>query len=388
MNWMAYRGRKRSIAIASGGGGDSFTWYTGLNKANIPFHAGAGEYGAQRTIQEPSAPQGPFTDVTASSAAELATHIYTPGRRITLTGNIAASGFSASNISDVDIIVPPGILWNSPVLGGASSTLTRVRIRGSTVGSHSGGQVHQLWIFGTGTDLIIDGIDSSGTSDFFCMNLGPAGGFQRTAVVNCRFMAGGFAIGSTHSDLVVAGCSMLTGNDLTFTEDEAYGIRCYFETNDTVVIFNNDIRSNPSRTVSSHARFRCHPDAGLGYVWIDSNIFVERVENWICWVDAAAGGGSGDAAAVWFTNNQVISTGTGTSGSQDTPRLMGGDTNFAYVENNDFFSDNFTSNSSIGLTGITNGSSARSGNTYSGLSSDPSWLAGTPGDPSSIDYEP
>lgn len=390
----------RGVGGASGGGTDPFTWYPLLDKATIPFHAGAGEWGSQSTIDEAAAPTGTMTDVTASTAAELATHIYTANRRITLTGNIAAASFTAGNITDVDIIVPPGILWDSPTIGSGLGgiTVTRLRIRGSTVGSHSGGQVHRLNMIALGSDFIVDGLDISGPYTAAALAIGSDQSFSRAAVVNNRINAGGFAIGSTASDIVIAGNSILTGSDTAAETDllneEAYGIRNYFETNGNIVVFNNEIRSNPARVVSSHARWRVHPDAGIEYVWGRNNRFVERVENHIHNIVASEGGGSGSATANWFLYNEIISTGTGTAGSAGTPKLYGNESSVrAYIQNNAFQSDDFTSDTDISLGGTT--ATTKSGNTYASLpGSDPAWGATlnglTPGagDPSGIDYTP
>lgn len=368
--------------------GDAYTWYPLLDKSIIPFHAGSGVWGAQSTIKESAPPNGPFTDVTVNSVAELEAQLYTPGRRITIGTNITTTNFyDTGPIADIDIIIPPGRVLKGMHLG-AGTTVNRVRIRGNTVGSLSGGQLHDFWLQGTGADFTIDGVHCSNNRQAGALNLGPAAGFNRCGVVNCQINCGGFGIGSTCADLVVANCSISTGMDTAAQTDpdfeEAYGIRCYFETNGNIVLYGNDIRSNPARSVSAHARFRCHPDTGIGYVWAKNNTFVERVENWIFWVDASAGGGSGIAPATWFDTNTVVSTGTGTSGSQDVTKLMGNDTSYAYVQNNSFFSDNFTSDSTIGLTGTVNGSTGRSGNTYQALSADPSW--GAVGDPTGIDW--
>lgn len=391
-------------------GADPFTWYTDLDKADIPFHAGSGEWGAQSTIDEPSAPTGTMTDVTAANATELATHIYTANRRITLTGNIATATFNSSNIVDVDIIVPSGILWTSPSIGGGGNTVTRLRIRGSTVGSHSGGQIHEFDLQGTGSDVILDGLDFSGSINKSAINLGPSGGFNRGAIVNCRVASAGICITSTCADLVIAGCSVLSGLDTSAetspTNEEAYGIRCNYETDGNVVVYACDIRSNPARVQSSHARFRCHPDPGIEHVWVANNRFVERVENWIFNVSAGGPGELGNAISAWFMNNEVISDGAGTTGGASVPKLFIAtnpdppgterDAEWSYCQGNTIKSTDIASDSDVNMAGIENGTSGRSGNTYTSLpGSDPAWgtsiAAGNAvgaGDPSGIDWSP
>lgn len=388
----ALSGQIAGLTYTPAGSADPFIGYAALDKATAPI-----------TILEPSAPTGAMTDVTAANATELATHIYTPNRRITLTANIGASTFVAGNIQDVEIIVPPGIRWGatggSVTLGNASSsTLTRVRIRGNTVGTFSGGQIHAIQINGAGSSVILDGLSLTGPVTQGAVSFGSltAPYIQRAAITNCRINCGGYGIVNTAADLTIAGCSIYTGNDLAFppSDDEAYAIRNYFMADGNIVVYGCELRSNPNRTESAHSRFRCHPDPGIASIWAGNNRFVERVENHIIWVDAAAGGGTSDALNTYVTNNEIISTGTGTAGSATVPKLYGGDQINAYIQNNVFKSNHFTSDSSIFMTGTT--STTKSGNTYEALpGSDPAWGAAlasglTPGagDPTSLDWTP
>jgi len=401
-------GQNATLTYSPAPSSDPFAWYPALDKSTIPFHVGSGEWGPQSTIDEPVAPTI-TTNVTAANNAELASHIYTPGRRITLTGNITASAWNAANISDIEVIVPPGITWHEPSLGGGGSnrTVTRMVIRGSTLGTYSGGQITKLDVVGTGSDLVIDGVAITSTYLYPAVNFGPAAGFSRGAVTNCRVISGGIGVVGTCSDFVVAGCSILTGMDTAAQTDqdheEAYGIRFYNEVLGNAIVYACDIRSNPSRVQSSHARVRCHPRTGLDYVWVSSNRLVERVENWMFMCDADAGGGNDDARAVWLTNLECISAGTGSTGGAGVPKMLvqqsplgtgSRDTDYFYVQSCTFKSNAFTSNSSITGQGGVNGSSGISGNTYTTLpGSDPSWgtalvngvIPGA-GDPSSISW--
>lgn len=379
-------------SLAASGGSNLYDWYPALNLDDAPI-----------TISVADGPQGPFTDVTATNATELATHIYTPGNRIHITANIGSSSFTAGDIQDVDIVLHSGVLWGATggtvTLGsGASSTLTRVRIRGETVGSYSGGQIHALQIFGEGSDVIIDGVGVTGPVTQGAISFGnlSAPYIQRAAITNCRINCGGYGIVNTAADLTITGCSIYTGNDLAFppTDDEAYAIRNYFMADGNIVVYGCELRSNPNRTESSHSRFRCHPDPGIASIWAGNNRFIDRVENHIMWVDAAAGGGTSTAANTYVTHNEIISTGTGTAGSATVPKLYGGDQVNAIITNNVFKSDDFASDSDIFMSGTS--STTKSGNTYQSLpGSDPAWGAAladssTPGagDPTGLDWTP
>jgi hypothetical protein len=380
--------------------GDPFTWHTAFDKEWFEPHNGSGSWGVQSTVKEPVAPTITSTG-TASTATQLRDALYTGGVEVTLTADISSLSAFGSPVVDSTIIVPDGANLISPVIGttGGVNTVTRLLIRSSTLGTKGTGRVHQLHMPTSGNDFVISGLDVTGTSNFFCLAPGSAEGFNRGAVVNCRLMAGGFGIGSTVGNLVVAGCSILTGNDLSFTEDEAYGIRAYFETNGNVIVTLCEIRSNPNRTGSSHARFRCHPDSGIEYVALLRNRLVERVENHIANDVASDGGGSGTALAFFFDDNEVISGGSGTvpsAESCDTPRLFGSDATHVFIRRNRFRSDGaFTSDANIAMSGVS--STTKEDNTYEGIpGTDPDYgtaLSGTGatpgcGDPSGLDWTP
>lgn len=377
----------------SGGGGaaDPFTWYPTLDKALLPFHAGAGDWGPQSTIKEPAGPTTTSTG-TAGTLAQLQDAVATPGTQVTLTDDIGPGSYTSGDITDVDLIIPTGALLNNPSFG-AGNVVTRFRIRGSTVGSYSGGQMHvcNMNFNVTGSDFIVDGVGCTGTEDFGALNIGAAAGFSRGAVVNCRIASGGFGIGSTISDLTVAGCSILTGLVWPWTtNDEAYGIRFYNESLGNLVAAYNDIRSNPGRGGASHARVRCHPNTGLDYVAVMWNYFVERVELHLFLCDAAAGGGTGKARCVWWNENESITTHTSSDAGADVPKIYGNtgdgyDTDRAYIQNNDFASNGFLDDSDIALTGEL--ATTKSGNSYTTtIPSDPAW--GAAGDPSGLNIAP
>lgn len=384
-------GQNATLNYAAAPSSDPYTWYPALDLSTIPFHVGSGVWGPQRPVVAPSAPTGTMTDVTVTTAAELQTQIHIPNRRITISGTISNGAFGIplndGNITDVDIIIPPGSVLVNPIFGsfGTSYTVTRLRLRGPTVGSYSGGTVDKMdWTdITTGSDFIVDGVALSGDVANCAFSRAPV---SRVAVVNCIISSGCYAISSTSTDMVVAGCTILSGQNLSLQgtgDEEAYGWRMNRECQGYQIMFNCDDRSTPTRTTSSHARVRCHPNPGLDYVYISNNRFVERVENWLFICDAAFGTGTGIARGVWYQNNECITSGTG---AQNTPKLYGGDTQYAYCQNNTFKSTGFLSDANIGLTGTVNGSSGKSGNTYQGLIADPSWYP--PGDPATIDWTP
>ncbi len=395
----ALSGQITGLTYTPAGGAEPYTWFTGFDKQDFPPHTSSGVWGAQSTVKEASAPTGAMTDVTAANAAELATHIYTPNRRITVTGNISATAFNGGNITDVDIILNSGVTMRDCYIGAGdgSTTITRLRLRGPTVGSYSGGKLHQVYFLGpssgTSTDVILDGIALTGKAvgGFGCINV--QGSWNRMAITNCRAISGGKFYTGDADNLTVTNCSILTGMDTAAEsggDEEAWGIRFEQLSAGNFIVYGCDIRSNPLRSVSSHYRVRAHPGSGVEYYWVDSNQFVERVESRILWCDAAAGGGSGNFLSTWFTNNNLVASSTGgilfpgidvgtTGGTLDTA--------YAYLTGNTFQSNTYTSNSAVGsIAGSVNGTAGKGSNTYTTLpGSDPAW--GAAGDPSGITWD-
>jgi hypothetical protein len=379
----ALTGQTSGLTYTPAVGAEPYIWYNGFDKQLFLPHVSSGVWGPQSTVKEAIAPTGTMVDVTAATVAEMEAHIYTPNRRITLTGDINGGVFNDGNITDVDIIVPTGRLFRNCFFGAFDGTrnTNRLRIRGSTVGSFSGGQIHQLRFFGstTSSDLIIDGLSASGPGGNngaivtdFTMN--------RMAITNVRAQCGGYFYIGTAANLTVTGCSILTGVG-TVSQVEAWGIRCSHETIGNVIVFDCDIRSSTNRTNQAYHRFRCHPDTGLDYVWVYGNTFIDRVQSRIFWIDAAAGSGTGDARGAWFQNNLVIAASTDGS----PPAIEGGDTAYAYIIDNDFQSNTFLSNTNIAMSGITLTDKTSIANTYAALpGSDPVW--GGAGDPTGISW--
>jgi hypothetical protein len=364
--------------------GDPYTWYSSFNKNDFPPHAAAGTFGSQSTVKEAAAPTGTMTDVTAANATELATHLYTPNRRITLTGSITSGGFNDGNIADVDIILNGQLVADNFFgAGDGSTTINRLRFRGGAVGAFGTGQFHHNYFFGSSaagsSDLIIEGCNASGPGgNAYAIVTGF--NWERVALHNIRAHCGGYFYIGTASDTTITKCSILTGVD-TVSQVEAWGIRFSHEALGNLIVYDCDIRSSTNRTNQAYHRIRAHPDPGLDYIWVDSNTLIDRVQTRIFWVDAAAGTGTGDAVATWFTNNTIVAATTDSS----TPAIEGGDQARAFITGNAFQSDTFLSDSNIALNGST--ATTKSGNTYAGLpGSDPAW--GAAGDPTGIDWTP
>lgn len=379
---------------ASGGGTDAYVWYSGLNKNSIPFHAGAGFWGAQSTIKEAIAPTV-STSVNVSTFAQLESAMILGSRTITLTASIdGADAQIEGDLHDCDVIIPSGLVLKNVRFGSIAGTnqCARLRFRGSTLGIYgSGGQVHHL-DFCNCDDVIIEGLDMSGpggNSFSFIIRAFNGGHSNRLAVHNIKARCGGYWYVGDSADATFVNCSVLTGEEVVSPAPaEAWGVRCGVGTNGNIVVYLCDIRSSASRgATNSYHRFRCHPNPNLDYVWVDSNQFLNNGDGRFIWSHSAAGNSgvdAGDADSMWVTNNKFHSNASGCDVSI-------GDMVHARFQNNTVYATNWTSDATVNFnpdpgnaTAVSDG--VKSGNTYNAYSAPAAWIG--PGDPSGISYTP
>jgi hypothetical protein len=269
-------------------------------------------------------------------------------------------------------------------------TVQRLRFRGSTLGSFSGGQINNITFTADFEDLIFDGIQLSGpegtdNSAAIVIN-GDDQGRQgrRLAIHNVRAnCGGGFYMGAT-DDLVVCNNSILTAQGTTDPVD-AWGFRQAGGGNH--VFYANDIRASTARggtTNNVYHRLRISPYPTSRYYWAKSNTLVDRVQSRILIIDAAFGGGTGTLEGAWFESNLVVgSYAAGSNGAE----INITDATYARIINNTIQSNIITSVANITLGApVTNGDKT-TGNVFESLpGSDPAW--GAVGDPSGIDWTP
>lgn len=254
-----------------GGGTDPNPLYSGLDMADVPFHNGAGAWGAQLVFQTATLPSS-LTDVNAANASELSTALALGNRRITLTANITSGSASGFNITNCEIVVPNGILLANFVLGTflGSETFSQIRLTKAS-GDSIGGQIHEFGIYGdTVDDFIVDGLQLSSDAT----TAGPpiylnAPNQQRHAFLRNRINSdhAGYGYGCPH--LLICGNSMF--HDANNTDDFGdWGYR--ISSPGASIFFENDTRGN------RYAPLRFHPRDGsaLQYAWAKSNIFVSH----------------------------------------------------------------------------------------------------------------
>lgn len=395
-------GQNATLTYAAAPSADPYLWYPALDLSTIPFHAAAGDWGPQRTIQEAAAPVTTSSG-TAGTTTQFRDALLTPGTQVTLTDFITGATVNNSGavIRDIDVIVPPGTgllgqfaTSNAPTIGRYSgpsySTIERLRFRGNTVGSFSGGQIHNLTITSDFSDLILDGLQLSGPegsdNSAAIVISGDDQGRQgsRIAIHNCRAnCGGGFYIGGT-ADLVACNNSILTAQGTTDPVD-AWGFRQ--SGTGSHIFYANDIRASTARggtTNNVYHRLRISPFTNSRYYWAKNNVLVDRVQCRILIVDAAFGSGNGTLEGAWFEDNLVVGTyASGATGAE----LRITDATYARIINNTIQSNIITSTTNITLGApVTNGDKT-TGNVFESLpGSDPVWTA--VGDPSGIDWTP
>lgn len=381
-------------ASVNDGSGAPYIWYPALDMNTIPFHTAAGEWGVQRAIVAPLAPQGTLTEVTVSNAADFNTQYMIGSRQITIDTSFTHGGTPIGNTSDVDIIINPGVVVTNLALGTAidsGAVHTRIRVRGPTVGAYSGGQVHQWSSQARLDDLILDGIALTGAdpgSTAFVCNGNHVGG--NTAIVNCKVHAGGeafFAPIREGKSTVFAGNTVLTGSsNPPSANPEAWGFRVERAADNrstaTVVFYKNDIRGNRVSTSQYH-RIRMHQEAQGGYSWLKENVFVDHIEARIFTVNSSmvntGGPWSGNQDGVWFLTNTIYAETL--SLTPEGARVI--DSTYTKITDNVFYGD--VTSSHVTAEESTN-SDPITGNTYNTIIADPAWLS--PGDPSALDWTP
>jgi len=253
---------------------DPYLWFPALDLNRIPWHVGAGGWGAQVPLQTPAAPTT-TRQVTVHTSGNFGTEAAVAGSEITIGTGWPASTTVQINASDIDVIVPEGVSVG-PIL--VSGTRARVRVRGEVVGEHSGGKVSQFrdnWDKST-TDVIVDGIDidgsgfTQGTLESH-VNLRLNG--TRVAVVNVRGLSSGMCMLGDSRHMVVAGCSFFHGAATRADNGhpEGWGIR---QNAGPFVFFDSQIRGGRYHNIRMHANY----EDGSELAWIADSDFVSLSE--------------------------------------------------------------------------------------------------------------
>lgn len=387
-----------------GGGGDAYTWYTALDKSTIPSHAGAGAWGSQRAIAEAAAPSV-STSVGVSTCADFKTEMLAGARTITIDADVSCVGSPviSGNVTDVDVIIPPGRILRSFYVGqfGSGHVATRLRFRGNTVGSHSGGQLHHISFFADTADVIFDGIDITGPG--VIANASPPPDWiqqhavilqgtsnSRMAFTNVRGMAGNYFFIGVISDLIVTGSSFFTAEEPRQTSGvEGWVFRVIGPASGgTHVFYGNDFRGRRFH------KLRFHPDGSTSYLWIANNYFVDVFEGRLLTANSAlVSDPKGYFAGLWAVSNQSWADINLASGDTAGNDFSSGSAAYVRFTDNAFNSDDITSDALTPISDIEglipNGSEdwVKSGQTFAAFVSAPAWKTGTPGDPTGLTWD-
>lgn len=370
----------RSSAAA---GTDPYPWYPDLDLNTIPFHTGSGGWGDQRAIVAPTAPTiTSDTNITASG------NVFNPtaGTRYTIASDFSGNWGVSGTITDIEIVVPSGRDWNGRL--NISGTVNRLRVRGDTVGSHSGGTIRLgIDINGGGpnpiNDVIFDGIKLGSTDAAFEYNIVQSDVIARFAVVNCQMRAARSTFIGEATDCVWAGNSMIAGayssGQVTsgVSGGAQWGIR--HGGRGPIVLFDNDIRGR--RFHRFRAATESQPQAGM-LIWVGYNTIVAEQEGKFTQTGILSG--STHWLGSWCVNNNLHGYGgiafdwersiygriTGNNCYHDT-------LDAAYLAGRESATESYFT----GLS-ISSDHDYATGNTFSGWSRPGSW--GGAGDPTAI----
>ena len=385
------RARWRRDGVATAGA--PYPWYPLLNLNDFPPHAAAGLWGAQQTVEPLVAPTT-TREVVVTTAAQFATEA-TSGTRVLVNITNGDDLMSVRSMTDVDIVLLNGSHVGVINLGtySASGTLVRIRVRGETLGTYSGGDCKRVEFLGNiTTDYHVDGIglhDVGGCIETnFYLGVGEASEHivTRMAVTNCRVRSEQSCALIYANHCVIAGNSTSTGNDPSTTpgSDESW---CWRVRGSPMLVYGNDMRG------TKFHRFRQAGRTLRGtteYGWVKNNTMLDLHEGRIAQIPL----NSTDVVpmtdpltAVWFDGNRIYAeAGTGEVPLSLEARYVA---NYVRVINNDFKGD-FTQsilNATAALCTATDKDFV-SGNVFEPLTAAlPAW--GAAGDPGnlSLPYE-
>jgi hypothetical protein len=363
-------------------------WYASFDLNTLPFQTASGCWGTPQPVSKPALPVV-TTSASVTSLAQLVTACNLSGRTITITSGFVG-GQVTGTCNDSDVIVNPGVVVTSELLFNASD---RFRIRGTTPGSFSGGQIHFLH-FGGGTwnDLSIDGIAITGPDSSGGHALQIHNGANRVAITNNRMNCGASCYIGTTTHTVIAGNSINSGAGPGAGSREAWGIRDGGA--GPLVAVANDIRSARAPGDPAYHRFRTAPPTDTQVSYVGGNTFVDFSESRFWWINTYSGiqPALTRAAYAGFLNNQVYGTGTGLSiqsgaggpGASDSS-TDSASAACARVNGNTLYGTGFTVND-IDIAGTGGSDLDKTGNTFNPTAAAPAW--GAAGDPTSLDWTP
>jgi len=273
---------------------DPYPWYPSLDMNQIPWHVSAGNWGPQYPLQAPAEPVT-FRAVTVHTSAAFNAEALVPGTEITIGTGWPSSTNVNVRASDIDIVVLPGVSVG-PILIDAFNTnaRSRVRVRGTAIGSHSGGKVGQIRDNANCTDIIVDGIDMDGSGftgspeSNVCLRLYGT----RYAIVNVRSLSSGNIWLGNAKHVTIAGCTSFHGAATRAQNGfvEGWGYR---NSSGPWVMFDMQVRGGRYHNLRLASN-----NADGEYAWIANSDFISLAEARVAWLwrHQTALGNTGQAA--------------------------------------------------------------------------------------------
>lgn len=363
---------------------EPFAWYPSLDLAKIPWHTSAGSWGPQVPLETPGAPVT-TRSVTVNSVSEFNSEAQVAGTQITIATGWDQSEFASIRASDVDVILPAGVTIGMIQLGAYPYTtpVSRVRIRGSSPGEHSGGLMGQFRDFALATDIIIDGIDINGASSFSGAetNQGLRVSSTRIAILNSRVIAAGFTWLGNGRHVVIANSNFFHGaaSRASVGFAEGWGFR-----NSAGPVTIVDTRIEGTR----YHNLRVHSQGNSAeLIYITGSTFVANAESRTAWFWNNLGNGPWNGQGAILEDSDIYSySAPGCAFAQEISVI---NDEYSRVRNNRFYSSgqsNFTQDYLDSAAAAGAGSPGdhdwSEGNSFLSFTSLPAWAG--PGDPRDV----
>lgn len=307
--------------------------YDPFNFAGIPWHEGAGAWGAQRTLVAPSLPVT-TRQVSVSTPGDFNTEAAIDGTEITITGDWTTDVSVAAD--DIDVILPAGRSIHAVQFGsfGQSSGPSRLRIRGAVPGEHSGGRMGQYRDNLLCTDVTLDGIDLNGAASYGtaesnqCFRVNTA----RLAVLNVRAIAAGYCWLGEATDVVIYRSNLFGGADDRTTVGFVEGW-CFRNANGPVTVRQSRLES----TRYTVCRIQSQGNAGELFYMGDTSELVGVHEDRAYWFWNNLGNpplGNGKGAVVEDTD--IYLYGAAACAAAAGAHIEAADCDYSRVRNNRF----------------------------------------------------
>ncbi len=387
---MAYRaawpGSSRTVRAAVAavvGGTDPYPWYPDLDLNTIPWHAASGPWGAAVPVVAPTAPTISAGDTNWTTAAADVSVVSETGKRFIVGANLG--NITVNDSVDCEIVIPSGYECGVLYIQGNTQ---RLRVRGSTIGSHSGGQVARVDLYedtgDTMTDIIFDGFKISSSTSAFEHSIVITGRPNKFAIVNCKIRACRALFIGAALQIVWAGNSLQSG---VITSGQAVGATgpdeaqwtIRHDTEGPVVLYKNDIRGRKYHRFRTGANTTAEAASTLHF--INQNQIVDEQEGSITLVLGAE-----TSPASIVTDNDIHAYhGTGVV---DGPRFDLEKAMYARITGNRIYSNSIDASFLAGREAAheaaipTADVDYQTGNTYAGWSRPSSWIGA--GDPSDV----